>query len=54
LWKIISDRQENFWWWKSIVDNLSKDLKHEFGERSWYSVQNLWYMKKFYDSTRKI
>lgn len=53
LWKIISDRQENFWWWKSIVDNLSKDLKHEFGERSWYSVQNLWYMKKFYDSYKE-
>lgn len=50
IWKTISEKQENFWWWKAIVENLSKDLIKEFWEKSWYSIQNLWYMKKFHNT----
>jgi predicted nuclease of restriction endonuclease-like (RecB) superfamily len=31
-----------------VVERLSADLRTEFGEKSGFSVQNLWYMRKFY------
>lgn len=46
--KLIEARQENEGWGKSVVERLSTDLRAEFGEKSGYSVQNLWYMRKFY------
>jgi len=33
---------------KSIVENLSNDLQKEFPGINGFSVQNLWYMRKFY------
>ena len=44
----IVDRQERYGWGKSIVEEMSKELKDEFGEKSGYSTQNLWYMRQFY------
>jgi len=44
----IVDRQERYGWGKSIVEEMSRELKDEFGERSGYSTQNLWYMRQFY------
>ena len=44
----IVQKQEKFGWGKSIVEKMSKDLKNEFGEKSGYSTQNLWYMRQFY------
>jgi len=44
----IIQKQEKFGWGKSIVEKMSKDLKNEFGEKSGYSTQNLWYMRQFY------
>lgn len=50
-WEIgrsIVERQEKYGWGKSIVANLSKDLQNEFPGVNGFSVQNLWYMRKFY------
>ena len=44
----IDERQQAEGWGKGVVEALSKDLRSEFGEKSGYSVQNLWYMRKFY------
>lgn len=44
----IDERQQAEGWGKGVVESLSKDLRAEFGEKSGYSVQNLWYMRKFY------
>ena len=44
----IDERQQTEGWGKGVVEALSKDLRAEFGEKSGYSVQNLWYMRKFY------
>jgi hypothetical protein len=41
-------KQDAFGWGKSVVEVMSKELKDEFGEKSGYSTQNLWYMRQFY------
>ena len=46
--KEIVNRQEKYGWGKSVVEEMSKELKKEFGEKSGYSTQNLWYMRQFY------
>lgn len=46
--KEIVSKQESFGWGKSVVEVMSKELKDEFGEKSGYSIQNLWYMRQFY------
>jgi predicted nuclease of restriction endonuclease-like (RecB) superfamily len=50
-WEIgqsIIEKQLQHKWGKSIVENLSGDLQKEFPGISGFSVQNLWYMRKFY------
>jgi len=50
-WEIghsIDERQQNEGWGKAVVERLSHDLKLEFGEKSGFSTQNLWYMRQFY------
>jgi len=49
----IVNKQEKLGWGKSIVEQMSKDLKSEFGEKSGYSTQNLWYMRQFYNSYKE-
>lgn len=46
----IVERQETLGWGKSVVEQMSKELIEEFGEKSGYSAQNLWYMRQFYNS----
>jgi len=46
--KSIVDKQEKHGWGKSVVANLSKDLQNEFPGVNGFSMQNLWYMRKFY------
>ncbi len=46
----IVKKQDKLGWGKSVVDKMSKDLKDEFGEKSGYSTQNLWYMRQFYNA----
>jgi len=48
LWKNISEKIENDWWWKNIVEKLSEDLKKEFPWIQWFSKDNLWRMVKLY------
>jgi len=48
LGKEIVTRQEKYGWGKSIVEQMSKELKDEFGAKSGYSTKNLWYMRQFY------
>lgn len=46
--RLIDERQQEQGWGKGVVEKLSRDLRTEFGEKSGFSVQNLWYMRKFY------
>ena len=46
--KMIVERQEKYSWGRSVVENLSKDLRNEYPEIKGFSVQNLWYMRQFY------
>jgi predicted nuclease of restriction endonuclease-like (RecB) superfamily len=41
-------KQEEFGWGKSIVKNLSDELRKEFVGIKGFSVQNLWNMRQFY------
>ena len=46
--KDIVEKQEKLGWGKSVVEQLSKDLKNEFSGTAGFSTQNLWYMRQFY------
>ena len=46
--RMISERQEKAGWGRSIVVNLSADLRREFPGVAGFSVQNLWYMRQFF------
>ena len=52
--KDIVDKQEKLGWGKAVVERLSADLRAEFGEKSGFSVQNLWYMRKFYREYKSL
>lgn len=46
-------KQETLGWGKSVVEQMSRDLISEFGEKSGYSGSNLWRMRNFYLSYRE-
>lgn len=46
--KIISEKQQEQGWGKSIVEKLSGDLQKEYPENSGYSSRNIWDMRRFY------
>ena len=46
--RMIALRQEMAGWGRSVVVNLSADLRREFPGVAGFSVQNLWYMRQFY------
>lgn len=46
--KTIVERQEGETWGKSVVEQLSKDLRVELPEHKGFSAQNLWFMRQFY------
>src|SRR5689334_8699711 len=48
LGQLIVEKQQQAGWGKSVVANLSNDLRNEFVGMSGLSVQNLWYMRQFY------
>jgi len=52
--KLIEERQETEGWGKAVVERLSADLRAEFGQKSGFSVQNLWYMRKFYREYKEL
>ncbi len=46
--RMIVEKQKEFGWGKSIVENLAKDLQKEYPGMRGFSVQNIWYMRQFY------
>lgn len=46
--KIIVEQQKVSGWGKSVVEQLSSDLRREYDSATGYSSQNLWYMRQFY------
>jgi predicted nuclease of restriction endonuclease-like (RecB) superfamily len=50
--RLIVERQEAEGWGKSVVEQLSADLRAEFPGVSGFSVQNLWYMRQFFSEYR--
>ncbi len=46
--KMISEKQNELGWGKSVVENISGDLKKEFPLVNGFSSTNLWYMVRFY------
>ena len=51
--KSIVEKQEALGWGKSVVEQMSKELVNEFGEKSGYSSSNLWRMRNFYLSYKE-
>jgi predicted nuclease of restriction endonuclease-like (RecB) superfamily len=47
--KMISKKQKELGWGKSVVEKLSKDLKCEFLGQKGFSATNLWLMVQFYN-----
>ncbi len=45
--RMIVERQEIEGWGKSVVKQLSEDLRQEFPGVRGFSIQNLWYMRQF-------
>lgn len=52
--KSIVERQNDESWGKSVVKQLSKDLREEFPEQKGFSSTSLWYMRNFYLAYYKI
>jgi predicted nuclease of restriction endonuclease-like (RecB) superfamily len=46
--RLIVERQKEYGWGRSIVENLARDLQLEFPGILGFSTQNLWYMRQFY------
>ena len=46
--QLIVERQHHEGWGKSVVEQLSNDLRAAFPGVGGFSVQNLWYMRQFY------
>jgi predicted nuclease of restriction endonuclease-like (RecB) superfamily len=44
----IVEAQSSFHWGKSVVDQLSKDLRRDTGSNHGFSSRNLWDMRRFY------
>lgn len=48
--KRITEEQEGETWGKSVVEELAKDLQAEFPGMQGFSIQNLWYMRQFFQT----
>jgi len=53
-WNIGKELSENASYGKSVVEDLSRDLKLKYPGIKGYSVRNLWNMKRFYESYQKM
>lgn len=51
--QLITEKQKENGWGKSVVDTLAKDLQKEFPSVKGFSSRNLWYMKEFYSQYRE-
>ncbi len=50
--KGIVEKQERLGWGEAVVEKLAVDLQREFGGTKGFSKENLWRMKKFYETYR--
>lgn len=50
--RVLTEKQEQLGWGKSVVESLSKDLQAEMPGVSGFSASNLWRMKSFYEQYR--
>ena len=46
--RMISEKQEELGWGKSVVEEIAKDLKLEFPEQKGFSTMNLWLTVSYY------
>ena len=46
----IVQQQAELGWGKSVVEQMAKDLQHEFPTMSGFSARNIWLMKRFYET----
>jgi len=46
--RMIVEKQEEYKWGKSVVENLASDLQNEFPGIQGFSVANLWRMRAFF------
>ena len=53
-WSIGKELSENASYGKSVVEQLSRDLRLKYPEAKGYSVRNLWNMKRFYETYQKL
>ncbi len=51
--KEIVVKQESLGWGRSVVEKMARDLQAEFGHRSGFSSQNLWYMRQLFMTYKK-
>lgn len=54
LGKRIVEEQEKVGWGKSVVEQLSQDLRAEFPGTAGFSARNLWDMRRFYAEYRHL
>jgi hypothetical protein len=52
--ELIIKRQKENGWGKSVVEQLSKDLKMRVGEGISWSPRNLWFMRQLVDEYSKV
>jgi len=52
-WNIGRELSKNSSYGKSVVEQLSRDLRLKYPEAKGYSVRNLWNMKRFYETYHK-
>jgi predicted nuclease of restriction endonuclease-like (RecB) superfamily len=46
--RMISEKQKELGWGKSVVENIAKDLSNEFPAQRGFSTTNIWLMVQFY------
>jgi len=50
IWAMIVDLQADHKKWDAVVSNLAKDIQKSYPGIKWFSEQNLWRMKQFYET----
>ena len=51
--KMISEKQKELGWGKSVVENIGKDLKNEFPHSKGFSPYSLWSMVRLYNEYKE-
>ena len=51
--KMISEKQKELGWGKSVVENIANDLKSEFPGQRGFSSRNIWLMINYYSEYKR-